>query len=50
MKAGWRFVTMESGEQFAMIAGMTSMLKLFAGNLDYLILVSKSKGFKFLSV
>lgn len=44
MKAGWRFATMESGEQFAMIAGMMSMLKLFVGNLDYLILVSKSKG------
>lgn len=42
MKAGWRFVTMENGEQFVMIVGMTSMLKSYAGSWGSLILVSKS--------
>jgi hypothetical protein len=45
MKAVWRFATMENGEQFVMIAGMTSMLKLYVGNWASLILVSiYSKG------
>lgn len=42
MKAGWRFATMENGEQFVTIAGMMSMHKLYAGNLGSLILVGKS--------
>lgn len=42
MKEGWKFVTMENGEQFAMIVGMMSMHKLYADNWDSQILVSKS--------
>ena len=42
MKAVWRFATMENGEQFVMIAGMMSMLKLYVGSWGSLILVSRS--------
>lgn len=42
MKVVWRFATMENGEQFVMIAGMMSMLKLYVGSWGSLILVSRS--------
>ena len=42
MKDGWRFATMESGEQSVMIAGTISMHKLYADNWGSLTLVHKS--------
>ena len=36
MRVEWRFALMESGEQFAMTAGMIMMLPLFVDNLDTL--------------